>query len=196
MGLADEPGSWPVVSSTYLHRDAWVVALRKDTIHAPADPGTTFGRLVVEHPGAAFALAVDEDDRVCLLRQYRHPAGGTFVEIPAGICDVEGEDPLETARRELQEEAELAAEEWTHLLSTYPSAGLTSERHHFYLARGLRPAPRPEAFEVAHEEAHMEVFWAPLEELVDAVLDGRVQEGPMAIALLAYQALRIRSLRG
>ena len=85
MSLADRSGRWPVVESTELHRDDWVVVLRRDRIHAPDDDGETFARLVVDHPGAAFALAVDEEERVCLIRQYRHPAGGTFVEIPAGI---------------------------------------------------------------------------------------------------------------
>jgi 8-oxo-dGDP phosphatase len=202
VSLADQPGSWPVVASTDLHRDAWVVALRRDDIHPPDDPDSTFSRIVVEHPGAAMVLAVDGDpdspegERVCLLRQYRHPGGGTFVELPAGICDVDGEDPLETARRELLEEVSLEADHWEHLVSTYPSVGITSEVHHFYLARGLREADRPDDFDLEHEEAHMEVFWAPYDELLDAVLDGRVQEGPVAIAVLAHQALRIRAMRG
>lgn len=202
MTLEDTPGSWPVVASTDLHRDAWVVALRRDELHAPGQPDPRFSRIVVEHPGAAMVLAVDGDpdapegERVCLLRQYRHPGGGTFVELPAGVCDVDGEDPLETARRELLEEVALEADHWEHLLSTYPTVGITSEIHHFYLARGLRPAERPADFVVEHEEAHMETLWAPLDEVVDAVLDGRVREGPVAIAVLAYQALRIRAMRG
>lgn len=195
MSLRDRPGAWPVVESTDLHRDDWVVALRRDRIHAPTDPETTFGRLVVEHPGAAMVLAIDEDDRVCLIRQYRHPGGGTFVELPAGLCDVAGEDPVETAKRELAEEAALEADSWEHLLSTYPSVGLTAEIHHFYLARGLRAVDRPADFVVEHEEAHLEVLWAPLDEVVDGVLDGRIQEGPVAIAVLALQALRIRAMR-
>jgi ADP-ribose pyrophosphatase len=193
MSLSDQPGRWPVVGSTDLHRDDWVVALRRDLIHAPGDPEETFSRLVVDHPGAAFALAIDDEERVCLIRQYRHPAGGTFVEIPAGICDVAGEDPLETARRELAEEVGLAAGEWQHLVTTWPSAGLTSERHHFYVARDLRSVDRPDGYVAAHEEAHLEVLWAPFDELRAAVLDGRVQEGPMVIAVLAYDARRTRS---
>ncbi len=196
MNLADTPGSWPVVDSTDLHRDGWVVALRRDRITAPdgdaADPDHVFGRLVVEHPGAALALAVDEEERVCLIRQYRHPGAGTFVEIPAGLCDVAGEDPVETAKRELAEEVALEADHWQKLLTTYPSVGITAEQHHFYLARGLRSVERPADFVVAHEEAHLEVFWAPVGEVVDAVLAGRVQEGPLAIAVLAYDALRRR----
>jgi ADP-ribose pyrophosphatase len=199
--LSDTPGPWPVVESTDLHRDAWVVALRRDRIHPPDEPDVTFGRLVVEHPGAAMVLAIDGDpdtaegERVCLIRQYRHPGGGTFVELPAGICDVDGEDPVETARRELAEEVALQAGSWEHLISTYPTVGITSEVHHVYLARDLRPVERPADFVVEHEEAHIEVVWAPIDDVVDAVLDGRVQEGPLAIAVLAYQALRSRAMR-
>jgi 8-oxo-dGDP phosphatase len=200
VSLHDSPGSWPVVDSTDLHRDGWVVAMRRDRITVPggdaADPDQVFGRVVVEHPGAALVLAIDDDERVCLIRQYRHPGTGTFVEIPAGLCDVPGEDPVETARRELAEEVALEADHWRKLLTTYPSVGITAEQHHFYLARGLHPVERPPDFVVAHEEAHLEVFWAPVDEVIDAVLDGRVQEGPLAIAVLAYDALQRRTRSG
>jgi 8-oxo-dGDP phosphatase len=188
--LADSPGGWPVVGSTDLHRDGWVVALRRDHIHPPGgDAAEPFGRLVVEHPGAAMALAIDDRDgveHVCLIRQYRHAGGGTFVELPAGICDVPGEDPVETAKRELREEASLEASEWQHLISTYPSVGITSEVHHLYLARGVREVDS--GYVAEHEEAHLEVFWAPFDDLLSAVLEGRVREGPVAIAALAYAA--------
>ncbi|WP_183100495.1 NUDIX domain-containing protein [Nocardioides pelophilus] len=188
----DTPGAWPVVGSTDLHRDAWVVALRKDLIHPPGEEDAEpFGRLVLEHPGAAIAFAVDERDgveQVCLIRQYRHPAGRTFVELPAGICDVAGEDPIETAKRELREEVSLEAAEWSHLATTYPSPGITAECHHLYLARGITAVET--GYEPHHEEAHLEVFWLPVTELLAAVLDGRIQEGPVAIAVLTYTVTR------
>ncbi len=192
MTLADRPGSWPVADSRDLFRDEWVVALRRDRIHPPDDPDDTFGRLVLEHPGAALVLAVDDDERVCLLRQYRHPARGTFVELPAGLCDVAGEDPVETARRELREETGLEAGRWRHLLTTYPSAGISDERHHLYLAQDVSTVDGAEAERAVlrHEEAHMEVLWVPFAELYDAVLAGRVSEAPLALAVLAYAALR------
>jgi 8-oxo-dGTP pyrophosphatase MutT (NUDIX family) len=197
--LADAPGSWPVVSSTDLHRDGWVVALRRDLIHPPRqdqepEAAEPFGRLVVEHPGAAMALALDVRDgveHVCLIRQYRHPGAGTFVEIPAGICDVPGEDPVETAKRELREEASLEASEWEHLITTYPSVGISSEVHHIYVARGLREVETEYVAE--HEEAHLEVFWVPFDDLLAAVRDGRVREGPVVIAALAYAVIQSRS---
>jgi ADP-ribose pyrophosphatase len=178
-----------VVDSTELHRDDWVIALRRDRIHPPGDGTEPFDRLVVEHPGAALVLALEERDgveHVCLIRQYRHPGGGTFVELPAGILDVPGEDPVETAKRELREEASLEAAEWEHLLTTYPSVGITSERHHFYVARGLTSVDTD--YRRQHEEAYLEVLWAPFDEVLAAVLDGRVQEAPLALAVLAHHA--------
>ncbi|HEX6151140.1 NUDIX hydrolase [Nocardioides sp.] len=180
--LEDTPASWPVLESEDLFRDDWVMALRRDTVRAP-DGGETFRRLVLEHPGAAVVLAVDRTGRACLLRQYRHPGQAWFVELPAGLCDVEGEDPLVVARRELREEAGLIAEEWTLLGSTYSSPGVTSERVHLYLAQDLTDVGRGD-FDPSHEEAAMEVFWAPLEDVHEAILDGRVSDAPTVIAVL------------
>lgn len=188
MPIGDRPESWPVASSTDLHRDDWVVAFRSDLVASPDNQdGPTFRRLVVEHPGAAMVLAVDDEDRVCCLGQYRHPAQHRFVELPAGILDVPGEDPLEVARRELREEAELRAEDWTHLLSVWASPGISAERHHLYLARGLSPDGRGE-FQPSHEEADMDLFWVPFAELYDGVLAGRVADAPVALAVLAARA--------
>jgi ADP-ribose pyrophosphatase len=189
--LADRPEQWPVAGSRDLHRDDWIVALREDTLHRPGDPDHPFERLVVEHPGAVMALAVDDDELVCCLRQYRHVAGRNFVELPAGVCDTAHEDPLATARRELREEAELEAAGWRPLLSLYPSVGITQEVHHLFLARDLRPASRGD-FAMQHEEAELEVFWTPMADLLDAVLDGRVQQGPLAASVLAYDVLKRR----
>ena len=97
--LRDEPGAWPVVTSRDLHRDDWVVALREDRITVPDGSGEPFRRLVLEHPGAAIVLAVDEQERVLCLWQYRHATQRTFVEIPAGLLDGgPDESPLESVR--------------------------------------------------------------------------------------------------
>ena len=190
-GIGDEPASWPVVGTRDLHRDTWVVALREDQVQRPGHPEETFGRLVVEHPGAVVVLAVDDDERVCCIRQYRHAGQAVFIELPAGILDKDGEDPQVTAARELQEEVELQAEHWRLLLTSYPTAGITSELHHIFLARGLSYAGRGD-FELHAEEAELEQLWVPFEELLDAVLDSRVREGPLAAAVLAYEVLRSR----
>lgn len=188
--LADRPMSWPVVSSRYLHHDGWVVALREDVITRP-NHRDEFSRISLEHPGAVIVLAVDDVERVICLRQYRHTCRHEFVELPAGLRDAGDEPAVETARRELREEVELEAAHWRPLLSTYPSAGISDEVHEIFLARGLSHAPRGD-FEMRHEEAEMERFWVPMSDLLDAVLAGRVREGPLAQAVLAYAVLQQR----
>jgi ADP-ribose pyrophosphatase len=189
--LADRDEAWPVVSSSEVYRGSWVVTITEDTLTRHGHPEEEFTRLVVDHPGAVMALAVDEDERVCCVRQYRHNGRRNFVELPAGICDVAGEDPVETAKRELREEAQLAAADWRHLLTLWPTVGLTNEVHHLFLARDLSAADRG-SFAMEHEEADMEVFWTPMADLLDAVLDGRVQQGPLAASVLAYDVLKRR----
>lgn len=186
--LVDSPESWPVVDSSYLHRDGWVVALRADRIQRPGHPeDEPFRRIVMEHPGAAVVLAVDEQDRALVLWQYRHACGQVFVELVAGLIDKEGEDPLEVAQRELVEEAGLAATQWTHLASTYSSPGISEELAHIYLARGLSEVGRGD-FVLQHEEAEMVTGWVPFDELEQAVLDGKVRDAPLLIGVLAARA--------
>lgn len=187
--LADRPESWPVSSSRHLFRDEWVMSLRADEVARPDQGHERFRRLVLEHPGAVVVLAVDDQDRVLVLHQYRHAVEQRLVELPAGLCDVHGEDALATARRELLEEAQLEAASWEHLLTTHPSPGISSERIDIFLARDLAEA-HPGEFEPAHEEADMEVAWVPLGELVAAVLESRVTDGPLGLAVLAYACHR------
>ena len=119
---------------------------------------------------------------LCLL-QYRHAAQRRLVELPAGLCDVDGEEPLAVARRELREEGGVEAGEWIELGSTYSSPGISTEVMHFYVARDLRPADRGE-FVAEHEEAEMETLWVPYDDLRAAVLDGRVSDAPVVVAVL------------
>ncbi len=188
--LADRPMAWPVVSSQDLHRDDWVVALREDRITRPGHP-EEFSRLSLEHPGAVIVLAVDDDERVMCLRQYRLTSGHEFVELPAGLRDAGDEPAVETARRELREEVELDAADWRLLLSTFSSAGISDEVHEIFLARGLTQARRGD-FEMEHEEAEMKRFWVHMADLLEAVLEGRVRQGPLAQAVLAYDVLKRR----
>lgn len=181
-----------MLASSDLHRDTWVVAFRSDTITRPGvDDEAPFRRLVLEHPGAAVVLALDDQDRALCLWQYRHPVGHRLVELPAGVCDHAGEEPLEVAQRELREEAGLQAAEWTPLLSTFSSPGYSAERIHYFLARGLSAADRDD-FTLQHEEADLVTGWVPFEDLLDAVLEGRVADGPVVQVVLAHAMRRHR----
>lgn len=190
--LDDVVESWPVVATTDLHRDDWVVALRADRLHAPGDPAAeehTFRRLVLEHPGAVVVLALDAEDRVLVMRQYRHPVGRRMVELPAGLLDHEGEDPLAVARRELREETGFEAARWEPLLRGYTSPGISQELIHYFVARDLTEVGRGD-FELVHEEADLQLGWVPLADLRDAVLAGRTEDAPLALAVLALEVRR------
>jgi 8-oxo-dGTP pyrophosphatase MutT (NUDIX family) len=182
--VGDVPESWPVESSKDLYRSSLPFALRADRVRHPDSPEEEpFVRVVLEHPGAVVVLAVDDDERVLCLRQYRHPARLRMLELPAGLLDVEGEDPRAAAERELLEEAGLEAGRWTTLTSAYSSPGITTEQIHYFLARGLSEADRGD-FTPAHEEADMDTLWVPYAELLAACLDGRVHDAPVLIAVL------------
>ena len=187
-GLADRAEEWPVVGSEDLYRGAAPFAVRSDRLHHPDDgPEDAFSRIVVEHPGAAVILAVDDEERVLVVVQYRHPAGRRFVELPAGLLDKPGEDPVEAARRELLEETGFEAETWTHLGSTWSSPGITGELIHLYLAQGLAEADRGD-FVAEHEEADMQLHWLPLADLVEGILAGTIADAPVVNAVLLARA--------
>lgn len=185
--LADEPVELPLRSSEQVF-DGRVWDVRRDTFELG---GRSIVREYVDHPGAVAVLALDDDDRVFLIRQYRHPVRTRSWEIPAGLLDVHGEDPLSAARRELAEEGDLVASEWAVLVDFFTSPGGSDEAIRVYLARGL--SATNEVFEREEEEAHMEHRWADLDECVDAVLARRVQNPSLAIGVLAAQAARARA---
>jgi 8-oxo-dGTP pyrophosphatase MutT (NUDIX family) len=183
--VADVPESWPVERSEDLYRSKLPFALRADVVRRPRAPDDEgpFTRVVLEHPGAVVILAVDDDERVLCLHQYRHPAGMRMLELPAGLLDKPGEEPGLAAQRELREEAGLAASDWTALVSAYSSPGITSELIHYFLARGLRQEGRGD-FTPAHEEADMDTVWVPFADLLAACLEGRVHDAPVLVAVL------------
>jgi len=125
---------------------------------------------------------------VLLINQYRQPIKLRDWELPAGLLDVDGEPPLEAAKRELAEETDLVATEWTPLITVNSTPGGTNEVIHIFEARGLSAAP------VSHhrteEEAEIVVRWVALDEVVAAVLDGRLGNAPLIIAVLAAHARR------
>jgi 8-oxo-dGTP pyrophosphatase MutT (NUDIX family) len=135
----------------------------------------------VRHPGAAAVVAVDERDRVCFVRQYRHGVAGFLWEIPAGKLDP-GEAPEACAARELAEETGISAQLWTSLGQYLPAPGIFTERIYLYLARGLQvEAPRPDADE------ELELQWLPMASAVDKVLSGEWNDGKTALALWRAQ---------
>lgn len=152
----------------------------------------------ITHPGAVSVLVLNDDDEVFLINQYRRPVGMTMWEIPAGLLDVEGEDPAEAARRELAEEADLRAERWDVLVDFHNSPGSSSEANRIFLARGLSDVPDHELHERDGEEAEIHGAWVPLDGAVRAVLEGRLNSPAAVIGLLAAHAARsegYRSLR-
>ena len=187
----DSPELWPVHEVEQIWDGGAPFSVRRDLLTRPgADPDEgSFGRLVLEHPGAVVILAVDDQDRAFVLRQYRHPVGQRLVELPAGLLDVPGEDPLVAAKRELREEALLEAGRWDRLFGTWSSPGLSSETIDYFLARDLTEAPDRGDFEPAHEEAGMTTAWVAVDDLLDAVRDGRICDGPTVSALLGYRWL-------
>ncbi|PRA78795.1 NUDIX hydrolase [Microbacterium sp. MYb66] len=148
-------------------------------------------RQYVDHTGAVAIVALDGEGRVLLIQQYRHPIRHRDWELPAGLLDIEGEEPLEAARRELAEEADLVATHWEPLVSSWTTPGGNDEIIHVFLATGVEPADATHDRE--DEEADIRVEWVPLADAVSAVLDGRMRNGILAIGVLAAsQRLRDR----
>ena len=165
-----------------------VFSLHRDTVAMPG--GGDSVRDVVRHPGAVTVVALDDDDRVVLLRQYRHPVGRYLWELPAGLRDADGEPPLETAKRELAEEAQLAAGRWSLLTTHFSSPGFSDEMVLAYLAEDLRDVDRPEGFVVEHEELDMTLERVPLADAVQRVFDGDIRNASTVIGLLAAAQYR------
>lgn len=158
-----------------------IITVVTDTVRMPG--GEPAERDVVRHPGAVGAVAVDDDGRVLLIKQFRHPVRAALWEVPAGIRDVGGEDPEETARRELLEETGWTAREWSHLATIHSTPGNSDERYEIFLACGLAEADeRPE---VKDEELDLELRWVPLADACAEVLDGRITNSMCAIGVLA-----------
>src|SRR5688500_12067891 len=162
-----------------------VMALRADDVLMPS--GRVAVREIVEHPGAVAIAALDADDRLMMIHQYRHAVGRRLWELPAGLLDVKGEDPLATAQRELAEETGLAAAEWSVLVDVTPSPGFTDEAVRVYLARRLSDVGRPENTD--HEEADLATPWVSLPQPVRTAFPRPIANPTTLPALLAAPAL-------
>lgn len=180
--LADEPSEQTVVASDVVFEGA-VWNVRRDRIDYGGDE---IVREYVAHTGAVAVLALDDAGRMLVIKQYRHPIAMRDWELPAGLLDVEGEDPLVAAQRELAEETDLAAREWSPLVEFFTSPGGSDETVRVYLARGVGPVSHD--FERAGEEADLELRWVSVESVLTAIKAGRVRNGILVTATLALVA--------
>jgi len=186
--VSDEPSPRRLLSSRKVYEGRiWDVVSDSFQLN---DDGDTLVRDYIDHPGAVAVLPMNDDGDVLLLRQYRHPVGMDLWEIPAGLLDVEGEDFVVGAARELAEEADLVADRWNVLADFFNSPGSSSEAIRIYLARGLSEVPGHERHVRTDEEAEIELRWTPLDEAVRAVLDGRLHNPSAVVGVLAAAAAR------
>lgn len=184
--LADSVAARSVTAHEVLHAGR-IFDLVRDEVDLG---GSVVTREYVDHPGAVAIIALDEDDRVLLLKQYRHPVRRELWEPPAGLLDVAGEPAREAAARELAEEADLVAGTWSVLCDYLTSPGGNNEALRVFLARDLSPVPEAERHTREDEEIDMELRWVPLDDVVAAVLRGDVHNPSAVVGVLAASAAR------
>lgn len=172
------------VSGSHTLHVGKVLALRLDQVAMPG--GRAAGREVVEHPGSVVVLALHDDASVVMIDQYRHPLGRRIRELPAGLLDAPGEDPVTTAQRELLEEVGYTARDWSVLVDLVPSPGFSDESQRVFLACGLTEVGRPPGTD---EEADLDVVRLPLAEALRAVLAGEIVNSPAVAGLFAAHAV-------
>lgn len=156
-----------------------IITIKRDTL--TRGDGKNFVRETAVSSDAVAVVAIDEQGRILLIRQYRHPMGRPVWEIPAGKMDVDGEQPEETAIRELQEETDTTAESVELLTLFLNSAGWTNEKTYVYLAKGLRNVPE---FQRENEEADIEKKWVSLEDAYEMVITGELDDAKTVIGIL------------
>ncbi|RST14229.1 NUDIX hydrolase [Streptomyces sp. WAC05374] len=186
MTIKDTPEEWRVTATAEPFKGN-KTSVRTDDVVMP--DGTVVRRDYQVHPGSVAVLALDDEDQVLVLRQYRHPVRHKLWEIPAGLLDVPGENPLSAAVRELYEEAHVKAEKWHVLTDVYTTPGGCDEAVRIFLARGLSAAEGAR-FEVAEEEADMEIARVPLAELARGVLAGELHNNCLVVGVLSVLAAR------
>lgn len=186
-GLRDEPFEPEVLTSETVY-EGRVWDVRSDRVRYGDGE---IVRQYVAHTGAVAILALDDEGRVLLIQQYRHPIRHRDWELPAGLLDVRGEEPLAAARRELAEEADLVADNWEPLVASWTTPGGNDELIQVFLATGVHAADS--AHDREDEEADIRIEWVPLTDAVTAVMEGRMRNGILAIGVLAAsQRLRDR----
>ncbi|WP_329290366.1 NUDIX hydrolase [Streptomyces pseudovenezuelae] len=186
MTIEDTPEEWEI-RATKTPFVGNKTSVRTDEVVMP--DGSVVGRDYQVHPGSVGVLALDDEDRVLLIRQYRHPVRQKLWEIPAGLLDVPGENPLHAAQRELYEEAHVKAEDWRVLTDVYTSPGGCDEAIRIFLATGLSEAEE-ERFKVEDEEIDLEYARVPVAELVRGVLAGELHNNCLVVGVLSLVAAR------
>lgn len=184
--LADEAVDRAVLRSEQRF-DGRVLSVRTDRVDL--GDGQQVERDIVVHPGAVGVVAVDDELRVLLVHQYRHPVSALLWEVPAGLLDVEGEDPADAAARELFEEGGYRAASWSVLVDTFTSPGGSDEAARVYLARDLTQVPADERHIGEDEERGMPIDWIPLAKAREAVLAGRFHNALAIMGILAAAAV-------
>ncbi|MEU3340523.1 NUDIX hydrolase [Streptomyces sp. NPDC006668] len=184
MTIKDTPEEWEIRAT----RTPFVgnkTSVRTDDV--VMSDGTVVHRDYQVHPGSVGVLALDDEGRVLVIRQYRHPVRQKLWEIPAGLLDVPGENPLHAAQRELYEEAHVKAEDWRVLADVYTTPGGSDEAVRIFLARDLSEA-EGERFAVEHEEIDLEYDRVPLDELARGVLAGELHNNCLVVGVLSLIA--------
>lgn len=171
--MTDTEHAEPVITPIY---DGRVVKLNVEQVSLPN--GTQATLEIIHHPGGAAVLALDEQQRICMLRQFRHAAGGWIWELPAGKID-NREHPLHTAQRELAEEAGCQATHWHSLGEYLSSPGILTELVHLFLATGLQPVAS-----ATEEHEVLEVHWLDRQQVMQMAFDGELRDGKSLAALL------------
>jgi 8-oxo-dGTP pyrophosphatase MutT (NUDIX family) len=184
--IADESASFDVTASERVFEGA-VWDITRDTVDYN---GKDMVREYIDHTGAVAVFAEDEDGRVLVIQQYRHPVQLRDWELPAGLLDHEGEDHLTAAKRELAEEADVEADDWQHLVRYNTSSGGSNEFIEVFRATGVRATSS--AFEREAEEADIVIRWVPRAELVAGILEGRLHNSALIVATLAVEAAERR----
>ncbi|MBQ2614032.1 MAG: NUDIX hydrolase [Clostridia bacterium] len=159
-----------------------IVTLKVDEVEMP--DGSLAERELVFHPGGVGVVAIDEEDRVVLVKQFRKPIEDAIYEIPAGKLDA-GEDHRLCGMRELEEETGLKAEEFVYLGFIYPSPGFTDEKTHMYLATGLTQGethPDPDEY--------LDIVRMPLNEVLSKIMKNEINDAKTVAGILKAVSLK------